>query len=151
MSPVAEAVSETFGVRDSSADFFKEQRKLAEKSVRELTPDPGTTGTAGQVLYSLGQIGGQAIAGSLMGGPWGAAATVGTLQGFSDYEKSRADGVDYGTAVDKALVTGGIRCGSPYVAGAAGRGRGGRGGRCRAVCWQRHLGSISGCRGPRCT
>lgn len=107
ISPVADAVSETFGVRDSSADFFKEQRKLAETRVRELTPDPGTTGTAGQVLFSLGQLGGQAIAGSLMGGPWSAAATVGTLQGFSDYEKSRADGVDYGTAVDKALVTGG--------------------------------------------
>nr|WP_277420071.1 hypothetical protein [Serratia marcescens] len=42
-----------------------------------------------------------------MGGLPGAAATVGGIQGFSDYEKSRADGVDYGTAVEKALVTGG--------------------------------------------
>ncbi len=57
--------------------------------------------------FSLAEVGGQAAAGTLLGGLPGAAATVGGLQGFSDYEKSRADGVDYGTAVEKALVTGG--------------------------------------------
>ncbi|MDQ9128737.1 hypothetical protein RDT67_20165 [Serratia fonticola] len=106
-SPIARAVNETFGINDTSETFIKEQRRLAEQQVRALTPDRGTTGTAGQVLFSLAEIGGQAVAGSLAGGLPGAAATVGTLQGFSDYEKSSADGVDYGTAVEKALVTGG--------------------------------------------
>ncbi|WP_337261251.1 MULTISPECIES: hypothetical protein [unclassified Serratia (in: enterobacteria)] len=107
VSPIAKAVSETLGVNDTSEAFIKEQRKLAEQQVRSLTPDRGTTGTAGQVLFSLAEIGGQAVAGSLMGGLPGAAATVGALQGFSDYERSTADGVNYGTAVEKALVTGG--------------------------------------------
>ncbi|HBE9153267.1 TPA: hypothetical protein KNG91_003001 [Serratia fonticola] len=107
VSPIASAVNDTFGINDTSESFIKEQRRLAEQQVRALTPDRGTTGTAGQVLFSLAEIGGQAIAGSLAGGLLGAAATVGTLQGFSDYEKSIADGVDYGTAVEKALVTGG--------------------------------------------
>lgn len=106
-SPIARAVNDTFGINDTSETFIKEQRRLAEQQVRALTPDRGTTGTAGQVLFSLAEIGGQAVAGSLMGGLPGAAATVGALQGFSDYEKSSADGVDYGTAVEKALVTGG--------------------------------------------
>lgn len=106
-SPIARAVNETFGINDTSETFIKEQRRLAEQQVRALTPDRGTTGTAGQVLFSLAEIGGQAVAGSLAGGLPGAAATVGALQGFSDYEKSSADGVDYGTAVEKALVTGG--------------------------------------------
>lgn len=107
VSPISRAVNETFGVNDTSETFIKRQRKLAEQQVRSLTPDAGSTGTAGQVLFSLAEVGGQAAAGSLLGGLPGAAATVGGLQGFSDYEKSRADGVDYGTAVEKALVTGG--------------------------------------------
>ncbi|CAI1775154.1 Uncharacterised protein [Serratia entomophila] len=107
VSPISRAVNDTFGVNDTSESFIKNQRKLAEQQVRALTPDAGTTGTAGQVLFSLAEVGGQAAAGTLLGGLPGAAATVGGLQGFSDYEKSRADGVDYGTAVEKALVTGG--------------------------------------------
>ena len=107
VSPISQAVNDAFGVNDTSESFIKNQRKLAEQQVRALTPDAGTTGTAGQVLFSLAEVGGQAAAGTLLGGLPGAAATVGGLQGFSDYEKSRADGVDYGTAVEKALVTGG--------------------------------------------
>lgn len=107
VSPISRAVNDAFGVNDTSESFIKNQRKLAEQQVRALTPDAGTTGTAGQVLFSLAEVGGQAAAGTLLGGLPGAAATVGSLQGFSDYEKSRADGVDYGTAVEKALVTGG--------------------------------------------
>ncbi|EMH4077231.1 hypothetical protein RGI92_000449 [Serratia marcescens] len=106
VSPISRAVNDAFGVNDTSESFIKNQRKLAEQQVRALTPDAGTTGTAGQVLFSLAEVGGQAAAGTLLGGLPGAAATVGGLQGFSDYEKSRADGVDYGTAVEKALVTG---------------------------------------------
>ncbi|CAI2527160.1 Uncharacterised protein [Serratia ficaria] len=107
VSPISRAVNDAFGVNDTSESFIKQQRKLAEQQVRAITPDAGTTGTAGQVLFSLAEVGGQAAAGTLLGGLPGAAATVGGLQGFSDYEKSRADGVDYGTAVEKALVTGG--------------------------------------------
>lgn len=107
VSPISRAVNEAFGVNDTSESFIKKQRKLAEQQVRALTPDAGTTGTAGQVLFSLTEVGGQAVAGTLLGGLPGAAATVGGLQGFSDYEKSRADSIDYGTAVEKALVTGG--------------------------------------------
>lgn len=107
VSPLSQALNETLGVNDTSETFIKDQRRLAEQQVRRLTPDPGTTGTAGQVLFSLAEVGGQAAAGTLLGGLPGAAVTVGGLQGFSDYEKSHADGVDYGTAVEKALVTGG--------------------------------------------
>jgi|GEM_PF-417385 len=106
IKPAARFVSDTLGVNDTSAEFAANQRKLAEQQVRRLTPDAGTTGTAGQILYGLFDMGGQAVAGTLLGGPVGGAAAVSGLQGFSEFERLRADGVDVGTAQDVALVHG---------------------------------------------
>lgn len=106
MRPAAKFVSDTFGVNDTSADFAANQRKLAEQQVRRLTPDAGTTGTAGQILYGLFDMGSQAVAGTLLGGPVGGAAVVSGLQGFSEFERLRADGVDVSTAQEVALAHG---------------------------------------------
>lgn len=106
VSPVAKFVNDTLGVNDTSAEFAAEQRKLAEQQVGRLTPSAGTTGTAGQVLYGLFDMGSQAVAGTLIGGPIGGAAAVSGLQGFSEFEHLRAQGVDLSTAQDVALVHG---------------------------------------------
>lgn len=106
VSPVARFVNDTLGVNDTSAEFAAEQRKLAEQQVGRLTPSAGTTGTAGQVLYGLFDMGSQAVAGTLIGGPIGGAAAVSGLQGFSEFEHLRAQGVDLSTAQDVALVHG---------------------------------------------
>lgn len=106
VSPVARFVTENTGVKDSSPEFIAEQRKLAAEQVKRLTPDPATTGTAGQVLYGLFDMGSQAIVSTLAAGPVGAAATVTSLQGFSEFERLRGEGVDYSTAQDVALVHG---------------------------------------------
>lgn len=106
MRPAAKFVSNTFGVNDTSAEFAANQRKLAEQQVRRLTPDAGTTGTAGQILYGLFDMGSQAVAGTLLGGPVGGAAVVSGLQGFSEFERLRADGVDVSTAQEVALAHG---------------------------------------------
>lgn len=102
VSPVAQFVNDQFAINDSSEAFIKQQRKLAEQQVRRLTPDPATTGTAGQVLFSLFDIGSQAVAASITGGATAAALSVGGIQGFSEYEKLTAEGVDKSTAIDKA-------------------------------------------------
>ncbi|WP_272666620.1 hypothetical protein [Providencia sp. PROV069] len=106
VSPIAREVNEQFDINDTSEQFIQEQRKNAEKQVRSLTPDRATTGTAGQVMFSLFDIGGEALTGAMIGGPLGGAMLVGGVQGFSDYEKLRADGVDKNTAINKATGEG---------------------------------------------
>lgn len=106
VSPIAKFVNENTSINDTSAEYIAEQRKLAEQQVKRLTPDAATTGTAGQVLYGLFDMGGQAVAGTLLSGPAGGAAAVTALQGFSEFERLTAQGVDFRTAQEAGLVHG---------------------------------------------
>jgi hypothetical protein len=106
VSPIAQFVNENTSFRDTSSAYIAQQRELAAAQVKRLTPDAATTGTAGQVLYGLFDMGSQAVVSTLAAGPVGAAATVASLQGFSEFERLRVEGVDYSTAQDVALVHG---------------------------------------------
>ncbi|HHU7968585.1 TPA: hypothetical protein ACULJG_004998 [Escherichia coli] len=106
VSPIAQFVNENTSINDTSVSYIAEQRKLAEQQVKRLTPDAATTGTAGQVLYGLFDIGGQAVVGTTLGGPVGGAAAVTSLQGFSEFERLTAQGVDFRTAQEAGLVQG---------------------------------------------
>ncbi|HBB7861476.1 TPA: hypothetical protein ACSV9W_000481 [Escherichia coli] len=106
VSPIAQLVNENTSLNDTSVSYIAEQRKLAEQQVKRLTPDAATTGTAGQVLYGLFDMGGQAVVGTTLGGPVGGAASVTSLQGFSEFERLTAQGVDFRTAQEAGLVQG---------------------------------------------
>lgn len=106
VSPIAKFVNENTSINDTSAEYIAEQRKLAEQQVKRLTPDTATTGTAGQVLHGLFDMGGQAVVGTLLSGPAGGAAAVTALQGFSEFERLTAQGVDFRTAQEAGLVQG---------------------------------------------
>ncbi|MCN5141389.1 hypothetical protein MLJ50_16030 [Escherichia coli] len=106
VSPIAQFVNENTSINDTSVSYIAEQRKLAEQQVKRLTPDAATTGTAGQVLYGLFDMGGQAVVGTTLGGPIGGAAAVTSLQGFSEFERLTAQGVDFRTAQEAGLVQG---------------------------------------------
>lgn len=106
VSPIAKFVNENTSINDTSAEYIAEQRKLAEQQVKRLTPDAATTGTAGQVLHGLFDMGGQAVVGTLLSGPAGGAAAVTALQGFSEFERLTAHGVDFRTAQEAGLVQG---------------------------------------------
>ncbi|MDN4196827.1 hypothetical protein OA787_18985 [Citrobacter freundii] len=106
VSPIAQFINENTPVRDTSQEFISEQRKLAQERVKRLTPDAATTGTAGQVLNGLFDMGSQAVVGTALGGPLVGAAAVTSGQGFSEFERLRAAGVDVATAQDVALVHG---------------------------------------------
>ncbi|HEC4566125.1 TPA: hypothetical protein R2W92_004407 [Escherichia coli] len=106
VSPIAQFVNEKTSLNDTSVSYIAEQRKLAEQQVKRLTPDAATTGTAGQVLYGLFDMGGQAVVGTMLGGPVGGAAAVTSLQGFSEFERLTAQGVDFRTAQEAGLVQG---------------------------------------------
>lgn len=106
VSPIAQFVNENTSLNDTSVSYIAEQRKLAEQQVKRLTADAATTGTAGQVLYGLFDMGGQAVVGTTLGGPVGGAAAVTSLQGFSEFERLTAQGVDVRTAQEAGLVQG---------------------------------------------
>ncbi|MGS5287930.1 hypothetical protein ACVD16_21100 [Escherichia coli] len=106
VSPMAQFVNENTSLNDTSVSYIAEQRKLAEQQVKRLTPDAATTGTAGQVLHGLFDMGGQAVVGTTLGGPVGGAAAVTSLQGFSEFERLTAQGVDFRTAQEAGLVQG---------------------------------------------
>ncbi|HGD9228702.1 TPA: hypothetical protein ACI7MF_001319 [Escherichia coli] len=106
VSPIAQFVNENTSLNDTSVSYIAEQRKLAEQQVKRLTPDAATTGTAGQVLYGLFDMGGQAVVGTTLGAPVGGAAAVTSLQGFSEFERLTAQGVDFRTAQEAGLVQG---------------------------------------------
>ncbi|WP_063118685.1 hypothetical protein [Escherichia coli] len=106
VSPIAQFINENTSLNDTSVSYIAEQRKLAEQQVKRLTPDVATTGTAGQVLYGLFDMGGQAVVGTTLGGPVGGAAAVTSLQGFSEFERLTAQGVDFRTAQEAGLVQG---------------------------------------------
>ncbi|ENQ7983210.1 hypothetical protein ACEPOE_001236 [Escherichia coli] len=106
VSPIAQFVNENTSLNDTSVSYIAEQRKLAEQQVKRLTPDAATTGTAGKVLYGLFDMGGQAVVGTTLGGPVGGAAAVTSLQGFSEFERLTAQGVDFRTAQEAGLVQG---------------------------------------------
>ncbi|EEQ3400088.1 hypothetical protein A4V56_000595 [Escherichia coli] len=106
VSPIAQFINENTSLNDTSVSYIAEQRKLAEQQVKRLTPDAATTGTAGQVLYGLFDMGGQAVVGTTLGGPVGGAAAVTSLQGFSEFERLTAQGVDFRTAQEAGLVLG---------------------------------------------
>ncbi|EFH0918703.1 hypothetical protein BJJ05_001557 [Escherichia coli] len=106
VSPIAQFVNENTSLNDTSVSYIAEQRKLAEQQVKRLTPDAATTGTAGQVLYGLFDMGGQAVVGTTLGGPVGGAAAVTSLQGFSEFERLTAQGGDFRTAQEAGLVQG---------------------------------------------
>ncbi|HFI1781339.1 TPA: hypothetical protein ACGPIW_002535 [Escherichia coli] len=106
VSPIAQFINENTSLNDTSVSYIAEQRKLAEQQVKRLTPDAATTGTAGQVLYGLFDMGGQAVVGTTLGGPVGGAAAVTSLQGFSEFERLTAQGVDFRTAQEAGLVQG---------------------------------------------
>lgn len=106
VSPIAQFINENTSLNDTSVSYIAEQRKLAEQQVKRLAPDAATTGTAGQVLYGLFDMGGQAVVGTTLGGPVGGAAAVTSLQGFSEFERLTAQGVDFRTAQEAGLVQG---------------------------------------------
>ncbi|HBE6794358.1 TPA: hypothetical protein KML78_001581 [Escherichia coli] len=106
VSPIAQFVNENTSLNDTSVSYIAEQRKLAEQQVKRLTPDAATTGTAGQVLHGLFDMGGQAVVGTTLGGPVGGAAAVTSLQGFSEFERLTAQGVDFRAAQEAGLVQG---------------------------------------------
>lgn len=101
--------------------FSENARKTADAANQVVAQwsatgqDPRVTGTVGRI--AAGTTEGLAIAGAgaAAGGPWGAAALLGSTEGYSDYLQGKADGLDDKTAAERAGVTGVASAASAFV------------------------------------
>lgn len=91
-----------YGEQEGDQEFRSDLVDLQKK----LRPDPATTGMLGQVLYGVGKILPQAVAGGLVAGPVGAAGLVATTQGIEETKRLESEGVDDSTATKAGVVEG---------------------------------------------
>lgn len=80
-------------------------RDLAE-SVKDLRPDPRTTGLAGQLLGEAAAILPRTVAGAVTGGPVGAAAAAGAPAGYTSKQVAMSEGIDENTAAIQGAIDG---------------------------------------------
>lgn len=100
---IASARKQADEMQQHGADAFAAD---ARERVKALTPDAATTGTATQVLHGVTSAAEQMIVGSLVAGPAGGAAAVGSGEGLSRFQELREQGVTPGTAGASAALTG---------------------------------------------
>jgi hypothetical protein len=81
-------------------------QEIARQRVKDLTPDPATTGVAAQAIASVASGAYRMVAGSLLGGPVGGAGLVGSTEAADRYTALREAGVTPGAAAASAGVTG---------------------------------------------
>jgi hypothetical protein len=95
LSAMPAAIDAAFGT--STQDWWFEHMSL-ERASRKVTPNPRETGTAGQILHSLFDVGSQA----LTVGPAG----VGILKTVGKSIEGVDEGLDTGTAMKKGAIEG---------------------------------------------
>lgn len=86
-------------------DWLIGQQAQARRDVARFMPGP-EVGTFGQLLFGFGQIIPQAAIGGLSGGPAGAAALPGAMQGYQTMLSMQAKGVDDLTAAGVGGIQG---------------------------------------------
>lgn len=84
--------------RTSDDEFRTGLANATTQAVRSLTPDPHTTGIAGQTLYGVASGLTEFLAGAAVGGPLAGAVAVGGSEGVSTQRELTASGVDQNTA-----------------------------------------------------
>jgi hypothetical protein len=120
--PWAAKLDDLLGTDDTGTRFIDARVQAALRVAKDYSPDPETSGLAAQIVGGFSNIGGRAIAGSVLGGPAGAAALAGASEFTYQRESRLAQGVDDVTASvsalgDAAFMAAGVA--SPAAFGAA--------------------------------
>ena len=92
-----------------SKPLEKETEQDVADILKRNRPDPQVTGWLGNVMYGVTNVVPQAVLGSLMGGPVGAAVVVYNAQAEQERSLLQSDGVDPQTALKAARVAGGMQ------------------------------------------
>ena len=82
----------------SDEDRQAQMRKTTNDAVQAFTPNPHTTGIAGQILHGTASALTRFAAGAEVAGPLGGAVTVGASEGYATKAQLQEAGVDENTA-----------------------------------------------------
>jgi hypothetical protein len=88
------------------AEELREQDNAIRDAIKEMTPDPQTTGTASMVLHDVARFVGKAGAYSLLGGAPAAVAGMTLDEGANEALRRMDEGVDPTTAAKLGAVKG---------------------------------------------
>ncbi len=97
------------GRPDVTSSERSQQRTLGEgtaAAVKDLRPDPRTTGLGGQLLSEAAAILPRTIAGTAFGGPVGGAVAAGGPAGYASKQVAMSEGVDESTATLQGVIEG---------------------------------------------
>lgn len=120
MAPLTERERQ-YGVITADRSGRENNGALANQ-IQELRQDQQSVGILGQITYGLASTLPQATVGSLVGGPLGAGALLGTTTGTAEYEVGMANGLDSSTALGSGLITGGFNALGAGLPGSVGKG-----------------------------
>lgn len=106
------------GIQELMSPEQKEQVTAATKVAAEwgaTGQDPRKTGAVGRTVAGTAEGLTVATAGASFGGPWGAAALLGSTEGYSSYNEARAAGMDHETAKQQAMLTAGFSAAGAFL------------------------------------
>jgi hypothetical protein len=89
-----------------AAQDIRQQDTALRDAIKEMTPDPETTGTASMILHDVTRFVGKAAAYSAVGGMPGAVAGMGLDEGANETLKRIDEGVDPATATKLGVLHG---------------------------------------------
>lgn len=98
-----------YGRPDVTSAERSQQRTLGEgtaAAVKELRPDPRTTGTGGQLLGEAAAILPRTVVGTFFAGPLGGATMAGAPAGYSSKQVAMSEGIDESTATLQGVIEG---------------------------------------------
>ena len=106
-SGVGKPLDDLFNTGGSVQEWLEGQRKKTHDAARNLVPNPLTSSVVGHAVAGLTEMLPQAVAGFAAGGPAGAAALVGGIQGNKAMQLAADKGVDELTATVVGVIQGG--------------------------------------------
>jgi hypothetical protein len=85
---------------------LREQDQAIRDAIKEMTPDPETTGAASMILHDVTRFVGKAAGYSALGGVTGAVAGMTLDEGGNEYLRRLDEGIDPATAAKLGVVKG---------------------------------------------
>jgi len=118
LTPIAKKIDEMFG-GTTAVDWLAADKQKRINMVQNVMPD-ARVGMGGQLLFGAGDVLPGAIAGTVLGGPAGGAAVVGTTQGYAESVMAQQKGVDELTALGQGAITGVTQAAGVLIPGSVG-------------------------------
>lgn len=95
--------------RINSGDAFSTEMGTSFRATaRSFAPDPGTAGTAEQLLFGLTRFATKAVGYSLAAGPVPGAVLTGADEGMTEADRLKGEGVDIGTRTKVGAIAGAV-------------------------------------------